>query len=68
MIPTIRLECANCGYTTDLPENPSVKRVQGMALAFYKEHGTARNAQNRGIYPPKSDCRLDHVFIRTFKV
>ena len=36
MIPTIRLECANCGYTTDLPENPSVKRVQGMALAFYK--------------------------------
>jgi len=49
----VKLECANCGVTQQVPENPSLKRLDNMVDA---------------LAHTKFECDQDNVFLRTFPI
>lgn len=51
----LRIKCANCGESVDLPHNPSIARVTDMTNEFYKKH-----------IKKGSECTPKHLFIRSF--
>ncbi len=52
---TFKLECAHCGRTRELPQNPSVWRIQVEAEDFYRQHKA-------------KGCSFENIFIRTFSI
>ncbi len=56
---SVKIECTNCSDSVELPENPSLDRLNVTAFEFFVKHRTKTFG---------TPCEKHNLFIRTFSL